>query len=226
MFQQILSKISLHACPSPQQSAPESVQAGGFTEPHPKHWPPKPGTAVQRESWAESMGCWVLPIKGWIIPLERRACFLGEKHLVCPSVCPSQSLVGALGRWQGSSVPAKCQQASFWHLYMRSKHNPSTIPTSCLCQEKSFVTLFFLLYSASPAGLAWIALTPRVPAGAARQSRALCTSWQVLPRAEQLCSRLEPCLAVSFSFSSSLFLGAAAAAFFFFFSVFIPFLGL
>lgn len=107
-------------------------------------------------------------------------------------------------------MPGKCQQASFWHLYMRSKHNPSTIPMSCFCQEKSFVTLSSCC-SASPAGLAWIALTPRVPAGAARQSRALCTSWQVLPRANQLCSRLERCLAVSFSFSSSLFLGAAAA---------------
>lgn len=39
----------------------------------------------------------------------------------------------------------------------------------------------------------------------------MCTSWQVLPRAKQLRSRLKRCLAVSFSFSSSLFLRAAAA---------------
>lgn len=62
-----------------------------------------------------------------------------------------------------------------------------------------------------------------MPAGAVRQSCVLCTSWQVLPRAKQLRSRLKRCLAVSFSFSSSLFLRAAAAAFLCFF---IPFLGL
>lgn len=50
-----------------------------------------------------------------------------------------------------------------------------------------------------------------MPAGAARQSSALCTSWQVLPRAKQLRSRLERCLAVRFSFSSRLLLRAAAA---------------
>lgn len=163
------------------------------------------------------MGCWwmgALPLKAGLSHLRGGLGQLGKKHLVCPSVPPKVWL--ECRAWQGWAVPGKCQQTSFWHLYMRSKHNPSTVPMSCFCQEKSFVTLSSCC-SASPAGLAWIALTPAVPAGAARQSRALCTSWQVLPRAEQLRSRLKPCLAVGFSFSSSLFLRAAAAFFMFLF---------
>lgn len=139
---------------------------------------------------------------------ERRVWSVGEETS-CVSFCTSRNLVEVLGHWKGCGVPGKCQQASFWHLYMRSKHNPPTIPMSCYCQEKSFVTLSSCC-SASPAGLAYIALTPRVPACAARQSAALCNSWQVLPRVNQLWSRLKRCLAVSFSFSSSLFFRAAA----------------
>lgn len=142
------------------------------------------------------------------MPRERRVWSVGEEAS-CVS-CPSKSSVEVLGHWKGCGMPGKCQQASFWHLYMRSKHNPPTIPMSCFCQEKSFVTLSSCC-SASPAGLAYIALTPWVPVCAVRQSGALCKSWQVLPRLNQLWSRLKRCLAVSFSFSSSLFLRAAAA---------------
>lgn len=143
------------------------------------------------------------------MPHGKRVCLVGEETS-CVSFCPSKSSVEVLGHWKGCGMPGKCQQASFWHLYMRSKHNPPTIPMSCFCQEKSFVTLSSCC-SASPAGLAYIALTPWVPACAARRSGALCKSWQVLPRVNQLWSRLKRCLAVSFSFSSSLFLRAAAA---------------
>lgn len=149
----------------------------------------------------------------WIMPRERRIWLVGEETS-CVSLCPSESLVDVLGHWKGCGMPGKRQQASLWHLYMRSKHNPPTIPMSCFCQEKSFVTLSSCC-SASPAGLAYIAVTPWAPAHAARQSDALCKPWQVLPRVKQLWSRLKRCLAVSFSFSSSLFLRAAAAFFFF-----------
>lgn len=82
----ILSKISIHECPSPQQNAPGSVHAGDFTEPHPQTLAKKSGIAVERESWAESVGCWwmVLSIKGWRGGLGQ----LGKEHPVCPSVPP------------------------------------------------------------------------------------------------------------------------------------------
>lgn len=145
----------------------------------------------------------------WIMPCGRRVWSVGEETS-CVSFCPSKSFVKVLGHWKGCGMPGKCQQASFWYLYMRSKHNPPTIAMSCFCQEKSFVTPSSCC-SASPAGLAYIALTPCVPACAVRQSGALCKSWQVLLRVNRLWSRLKRCLAVSFSFLSSLFLRAAAA---------------
>lgn len=122
---------------------------------------------------------------GWALTIDERRVWSVGKETSCVSFCPSKRLVEALGRWKGCGMPGKCQQASFWHLYMRSKHNPPTIPRSCFCQEKSFVTLSSCC-SASPAGLAYIALTPRVPACATRQSGALCKPWQVLPRVKQL----------------------------------------
>lgn len=125
-------------------------------------------------------GCWAVPReRGWVG---------WARNILCVRLS-LQSLGLVVGRWKGCGMPGKCQQASFWHLYMRSKHNPATIPRSCFCQEKSFATLSSHC-SVSAASLGYIALTPWAPARAARQSSAFCESWQVLPRVKQLWRRL------------------------------------
>lgn len=157
MFQETSSclKLVFMNAPSPQQHAPEFVRAGGFTQPHPQTLATKirhcygKGEAELNPRGAGGRVLCIMAgschLRGWLGRLGRKTS--------CVSFCPSKSLVEVLGRWKGWGVPGKCQQASFWRLYMRSKHNPSTIPMSCFCQEKSFVTLSSCC-SASPAGLA------------------------------------------------------------------------
>lgn len=137
---------------------PEFMRARGFTQlqtPATKirHWCGK-GEAELNQWWC----LWTDAFhQCCIMPHERRV-WLVTEETSCVSFCPSKSSVEVLGHWKACGMPGKCQQASFWHLYMRSKHNPPTIPMSCFCQEKSFVTLSSCC-SASPAGLAYIALT-------------------------------------------------------------------
>lgn len=92
----ILSKISIHACPSPQQNAPEFVHAGGFIEPHPQTLAKK--SALQWKGRAElnqwGAGGWVLSIKGWRCHWRGGFGRLGREHPVCPCVLLSLQKLG------------------------------------------------------------------------------------------------------------------------------------
>lgn len=160
MFQQILSclKLVLWVFINPHLSSttpPEFMHTLGFMQPQALATKIRHRCGKGR-GWAVSV---VVLVDGRFPEMldnatwERGFWSVGEETS-CVSFCPSKHIPAeGPGHWKGCGMPGKCQQASFWHLYMKSKHNPPTIPMSCFCQEKSFVTLSSCC-SASPAGLA------------------------------------------------------------------------
>lgn len=176
---------------------------------------PKPDAGVEGKGSAPTgrgqagapLGCWIMP--------ERKAQGSGRKRLVCPSAPPQVRLKSSWATGRAAACQESVSKPPFgiyiwgvstilllfqWAAFAKKNHLQLFLPALAFLQQAR-------AYCFNPLG------TSRRCEAEQRLVQALASppTWKAAP------SRLKRRLAVSFSFSSSLFLSIAAAFLFFFF---------